>query len=135
MVKPFSPRELVARVRGILRRVDGGVGASATGAHGEALRAGRITLNIAEHRVLLDEREVSLTPTEFALLRTLLSSTSRVFTRDLLIAQAYDGNTFVSDRTIDSHVKGVRRKFARLEETADPIETVFGVGYRARELS
>ena len=126
VVKPFSPRELVARVRSILRRasgVDRGEG---------PLARGRLVLDPVAHRVVLDGREARLTPTEFELLRALMASPQRVFTRDALIPLVYDGNTFLSDRTIDSHVKGLRRRFAALDPEVDPVETVFGVGYRAR---
>jgi len=126
VVKPFSPRELVARVRSILRRAEGGGPAEAP------WRRGRLVLDRSAHRVLLDSREARLTPTEFELLATLLASPERVFTRDTLVALVYDGNTYLSDRTIDSHVKGIRRRFAALDPAVDPVETVFGVGYRAR---
>jgi DNA-binding response OmpR family regulator len=136
MVKPFSARELVARVRGILRRSHSlhPLHRITIPAAAPALRLGRVSLDAASHRVRLDQEDLPLTPTEFGLLRILLTAPQRVFTRDHLIAQVYDDNTFVSDRTIDSHVKGVRRKFARVDTTADPIETLFGVGYRARAL-
>lgn len=129
VVKPFSPREVLARVRSILRRSEG---PSTESAGSSPLTAGRVTLRPAEHQVMLDGREARLTPTEFQMLRVLLSAPDRVLTREVLIQKVYDGNTFVSDRTMDSHVKGIRRKFALLDPTADPIETVFGVGYRAR---
>ena len=130
VVKPFSPREVVARVKGILRRASPRMDSSGT----EATKFGRITLRPEEHRVLLDDREIPLTPTELALLTALLSAPNKVFDRDRLMEIAYAGEVVVSGRTIDSHIKGVRKKFTTLDADADPIETVRGVGYRARSL-
>jgi DNA-binding response OmpR family regulator len=128
VVKPFSPRELVARVRALLRR------SQAVATASEPLCRGRVEVDRSSHRVLLDGREVRTTPTELELLATLMSQPQRVFTREVLIAEVYDGNSFLSDRTIDSHVKGLRRRFSALDPGADPVETVFGVGYRLRVL-
>jgi two-component system OmpR family response regulator len=130
VVKPFSPRELVARVRSILRRAEGAASPAVT--QETPWRRGRLELDRSAHRVRLDGRQALLTPTEFELLATLLASPERVFSRDALVTLVYDGNTYLSDRTIDSHVKGIRRRFAALDPEVDPVETVFGVGYRAR---
>lgn len=130
VVKPFSTRELVARVRAIQRRTGPGAPSEA----GAALAAGRLALDPARHEVTVGGDPVPLTPVEFQLLRALLAAPGHVLTRDHLIDRAYGGDTFVSDRTIDSHVKGIRRRFAAVETDADPIETVFGVGYRIRAL-
>jgi two-component system OmpR family response regulator len=128
VVKPFSPREVVARVRTILRRAAGG------GAKPESeLRHGAVTLHLAEHRVAVDGRPVELTPREFDLLHTLLAAPRRVFSRQALVEQAYRDEAVVSGRTVDSHIKGIRRKFAEVAEGFDPIETIYGVGYRARQ--
>lgn len=129
LVKPFSPRELVARARSLLRR------ASVRDAASAALVFGRVRLDPSAHRVSLGEREISLTRTEFELLHTILARPSHVHSREALIADAYAGEVFVSGRTIDSHVKNIRRRFAQLEASADPIETVYGVGYRARSIA
>lgn len=130
VVKPFSPREVVARVKGILRRASGP--ASAPGA--PPMNFGRISLRPEEHRVLLDAIEIPLTPTELSLLTALLSAPNKVFDRDRLMEIAYGGQVVVSGRTIDSHIKGVRKKFTTIDASADPIETVRGVGYRAKSL-
>lgn len=130
VVKPFSPREVVARVKGILRRSQI---SSETESPAE-LRFGRITVRPDEYRVLLDTHEIALTRTELSLLTTLLSAPNKVFDRDRLMEVAYRGEVVVSGRTIDSHIKGVRKKFTALDGDADPIETVRGVGYRARSL-
>ena len=80
-----------------------------------------------------DDAPVALTPTEFSLLRTLLRAPGKVFSRAELLETAYE-DTVVSERTVDSHVKGIRRQFGSVDPAADPIETVFGVGYRVRSL-
>ena len=93
-----------------------------------------LRINRIEHRVWLDEKEIHLTPTEFELLWTCTSSPRRVFEREALIERAYDDQVHLSDRAIDSHIKGIRRKFQDVDPAADPIETVHGVGYRARRI-
>lgn len=125
VVKPFSPREVVARVRSILRRTQG----AKTPA---VLTHGGLMLSPQEHRVSVRGTVVDLTPREFDLLHTLMQSPSRVFSRDELVERAYRGEALVSGRTVDSHIKGIRRKFAAVDASFDPIETVYGVGYRAR---
>ena len=132
VVKPFSPREVVARVRTILRRAAAGGAAP----EGGELRHGPVVLHLAEHRVTVHGRAVELTPREFDLLHALLAAPRRVFSRQALVEQAYRDEAVVSDRTVDSHVKGIRRRFAEASdggEGFDPIETVYGVGYRARQ--
>jgi two-component system OmpR family response regulator len=124
--KPFSPRELVARVRAILRR------SSAQGAAADAaeprLSHGRLVLDAGQYKAFWNEHEIALTLTEFGILRTLLRRPGHVCTRDALMNEAYELHKIVSDRTIDSHVRRVRAKFAALG--ADPVETVHGVGYK-----
>jgi len=121
--KPFSPRELVARVRAILRRV------SAPAEKAEPpLAHGRLSLDAEAYKAYWDGKELTLTLTEFGILRTLLRRPGRVFTRDALMNEAYELHKIVSDRTIDSHVRRVRAKLAALG--ADPVETVHGVGYK-----
>jgi len=130
VTKPFSPRELAARVRAILRR------AAASPAPGadppeESLRCGALTLDLAACRARWGETEVLLTAMEFALLRALMRRSRKVFSRSELIEHAYDG-AVVSDRTVDSHIRRIRRKFGQLG--CDPIETVTGFGYRMASL-
>lgn len=124
LAKPFSPRELIARVKAILRR---GVAAPAATAS-ETLRQGRLALDSGAVRATWDGREVPLTATEFGILRTLMSRAGRVVSRDGLMDGAYAVERVVSDRTIDSHVRRIRAKFA--EFGASPIETLAGFGYR-----
>ena len=127
ITKPFSPRELVARVKAVLRR--GGDAASAHGGSDTApLRHGQVHLDPNEYRAFWGATEVVLTATEFGILRTLLSWPGKVFTRDALMDGAYDLNRVVSDRTIDSHVRRLRHKFELAG--GSPLETVHGVGYK-----
>ncbi|MEM7158866.1 MAG: response regulator transcription factor [Myxococcota bacterium] len=125
VVKPFSPREVVARIRTILRRSERAQTAA-------TIEHAGITLNPEEHWVSVQQSPIELTPREFDLLHTLLRSPSRVFSRDDLVEQAYRGQAVVSGRTVDSHIKGIRRKAAEAVPGFDPIETIYGVGYRAR---
>jgi two-component system OmpR family response regulator len=125
--KPFSPRELVARVRAILRRADA-LRASTGAAPEPRMAHGRLALDAGRYQAFWDGREVVLTLTEFGILRALLRRPGHVSTRDALMNEAYELHRIVSDRTIDSHVRRVRAKFAALG--ADPVETVHGVGYK-----
>ena len=123
VAKPFSPRELVARVRAILRRT----GAAPAEKAAPPLTHGRLSLDPDAYKAYWDGREIVLTLTEFGILRTLIRRPGRVCTRDALMNEAYELHRIVSDRTIDSHVRRVRAKLAALG--ADPIQTVHGVGY------
>ncbi|MBZ4194549.1 MAG: response regulator [Candidatus Contendobacter sp.] len=127
VTKPFSPRELTARVRAILRRGKGeapdGV---AAGEH--RMEHGRLRLDLERYTAFWQDQEVVLTLTEFGILRTLLGHPGKVFNRDQLMDGSYQDYRVVSDRTIDSHVRRVRAKFKALG--ADPIETLHGIGYR-----
>ncbi len=130
LTKPFSPRELVARVKAVLRRgspVSAGV-ALTMASEAQALRRGRLTLDLEAMRARWDGTEVVLTPAEFGILQTLMRRPGKVHTRDNLMAGAYNTARIVSDRTIDSHVRRVRAKFAAVGAT--PIETMPGFGYR-----
>ncbi len=124
--KSFSPRELLARVRAVLRRLREPAPATAV-----ALRRGPLAMDLARHRCSWDGREVVLTVTEFALLQALLGAPGKVFSRDELVDLAWGRGHAITDRTIDSHVRRIRQKLAAVG--ADPIETVYGIGYRLRE--
>jgi two-component system OmpR family response regulator len=131
--KPFSPRELVARVRAVLRRANpldeqDAENDNAKARQAKVLGRGLLKLDLDAHRAFWDGREVVLTVTEFGIVRTLLGHPGKVFSRDELMSGAYDETTVVSDRTIDSHVRRVRQKFEKAG--GDPIRTVFGVGYQ-----
>ncbi len=134
--KPFSQRLLIERVKAVLRRADGADGETATtgpGAQGKAIRRGRLTLDSARHDCLWDGRPVKLTVTEFLLLQSLAQRPGFVKSRDNLMDAAYDDQVYVDDRTIDSHIKRMRRKFRQVDPEFDAIETLYGVGYRYRE--
>jgi two-component system OmpR family response regulator len=126
VVKPFSPRELVARVKAVLRR--GGSPPLPLSAENTVLRHGRLELALDFVRASWDGRVVPLTATEFGILRTLIARPGRVYSRDNLMDGAYVVDKIVSDRTIDSHVRRVRAKFAAIG--AAPVETVHGLGYK-----
>ena len=134
--KPFSQRLLIARVRAILRRQDLAKG-DATAAPEEAepppLERGRLTMDPARHKVLWNGKEVALTVTEFLILETLAQRPGVVKSRNQLLDVAYQDDVYVDDRTIDSHIKRIRRKFRTVDPTFDAIETLYGVGYRFEE--
>lgn len=125
VTKPFSPRELVARVAAVLRR------ASPEESAGQPRAHGKLAMDAARRRCTWDGKEVTLTVVEFALLHALLAAPGRVFERAQIVSQAYGHGHFITERTVDSHIRRVRKKLAELG--ADPIETVYGVGYRLRE--
>ena len=123
VTKPFSPRELVARVRAVLRRHEVNVGS-------ELLRAADLTLDVPRMRVEAAGRRIDLTPTEFALLEALARQPGRVFTRSQLL-DAVHGVAFESyERAIDAHVKNIRRKLEPDPRRPRYLLTVYGVGYR-----
>ena len=129
LTKPFSPRELVARVRAVLRRFDSA--AAVPSPERRTLRHGELVVDPERHEVSHAGRRVVLTATEFALLAALVERPGVVFTRAQLMRRAYDSDVHVTERTLDTHVRRIRAKFRALG--ADPIETVHGVGYRAGE--
>jgi len=132
--KPFSQRLLIERVKAVLRRADGGEGEAGGGpASGKTIKRGRLTLDSARHDCLWDDRPVKLTVTEFLLLQSLAQRPGFVKSRDNLMDAAYDDQVYVDDRTIDSHIKRMRRKFRQVDPEFDAIETLYGVGYRYRE--
>jgi two-component system OmpR family response regulator len=126
LTKPFSPRELAARVAAVLRRTE----PQATSGPGEVLVRGPVRLDAARHKCQVNDRELGLTVTEFELLRALLGAPGRVLSRAQLVELAYGPGHFISDRTVDSHVRRLR---AKLGEAAPMVETVYGVGYRLSE--
>jgi two-component system response regulator ChvI len=132
--KPFSQRLLIERVKAVLRRAEGADGeAGATVGGGKSIKRGRLTLDSARHDCLWDDKAVKLTVTEFLLLQSLAQRPGFVKSRDNLMDAAYDDQVYVDDRTIDSHIKRMRRKFRQVDSEFDAIETLYGVGYRYRE--
>lgn len=133
VTKPFSPRELVARVKAVLRRgkvatTDGEGGTENTDSE---FRFGAIQMNVLQHYVSVDDEPIQLTATEFAMLRTLIKHPDQVFSRSNLMQHSYELQRIVSDRTIDSHIRRLRKKL--LTAGVDAIETVHGVGFRLRK--
>lgn len=124
VTKPFSPRELISRVRAVLRRTGQSLPQM------EIFRIGGITLDRESHLVTLDEAIVDLTPSEFDLLATLMSSPGRTFTRLELLDQIQDTAFVGYARTIDVHIKNLRAKIEDNPRQPRYIETVYGVGYR-----
>ncbi len=125
MIKPFSPRELILRVKAILKR-----GRPKEEPVKEIIEAGPITLDTARHKVVVDKKEVVLTAMEFKLLLTLMQRQGRVQSRDKLLSDVWDIESDVTTRTIDTHVKRLRQK---LGKGGNFIETIRGHGYRFKE--
>jgi two-component system OmpR family response regulator len=126
VTKPFSPRELVARIKAILKRSAGGQDQSATS---EALHHGNLHLDPARHQCLIDGTTVALTAREMGILSHLMARPNQVIPRPALTDAVYGVNIHVSDRTVDSHLRNLRAKLAQAGCT-DAIETVHGVGIR-----
>ncbi len=139
--KPFSPREVVARVKAILRRIenaarpkpaDGEDDAGGTGGAGGSANAAGAAFEIdPEHHVArLDGRNLNLTPVELRLLALLVANPGRIYSRDFLLRRLYDDHRVVTDRTVDSHVKNLRRKLQAVRPEHDFIRSIYGVGYQ-----
>jgi two-component system, OmpR family, response regulator ChvI len=135
IAKPFSQRLLIARIRAILRRQDLAMGEGRTEGGGDEADAalidrGRLVMDSARHKVLWDGKEIKLTVTEFLILEALAQRPGVVKSRNQLLDVAYQDDVYVDDRTIDSHIKRIRRKFRAADPGFDAIETLYGVGYR-----
>jgi two-component system, OmpR family, response regulator BaeR len=120
MCKPFSPREVVARVKAILRRARAGT------EHNHA----SLRINEDTHSAVFHGTALELTPVEFRLLKTLAASPGRVFSRDRLLDNLYLDHRVVTDRTVDSHIKNLRRKLEQAAPGQEPIRSIYGVGYK-----
>ena len=136
--KPFSQRLLIERVKAVLRRAnpeddEALTSSAAVISASKAIKRGRLTLDPARHDCLWDGKPVRLTVTEFLLLQSLAQRPGFVKSRDNLMDAAYEDQVYVDDRTIDSHVKRMRKKFREVDSDFDSIETLYGVGYRYRE--
>lgn len=133
LCKPFSMRELVARVKVLFRRLSL-LNGRAAAEEEELLTIGDLVLDLRRYTARWGERTVPLTVTEFMMLHALVRRPGHVKTRQQLMEQGYPHDTYVSDRTIDSHIKRIRKKFSNLDEAFDQIETVYGLGYRYTEV-
>ncbi|MEZ5680169.1 MAG: response regulator transcription factor [Erythrobacter sp.] len=133
IAKPFSLRLLLARIRTILRRSDARRPLTATDAldepPGEVIERGRLLMDPARHHVTWGGKPVSLTVTEFLLLEALALRPGVIKSRNQLMDAAYPDDVFVDDRTVDSHIKRMRRKFRSVDNTFSAIETLYGAGY------
>ncbi len=130
ITKPFSTRLLIARIRAVLRRYE----APSEGQNGsERVICGALTLDDARHTCTLDGTPVALTVTEYLLLRTLAARPGHVKSRAQLMDAGYGPQTYVDDRTIDSHIRRIRQKLRAADPAFQSIETLYGLGYRYRE--
>jgi len=123
--KPFSPREVVARVKSVLRRVE-----AVKTEDEETLTYRNVVLDESRFRCKVDDAELELTRVEFRLLAAMVRRPGHVFSRDQLMNLAYQDQRVVSDRTIDSHVKNLRRKLNSQSQSGDLIHSVYGMGYK-----
>ena len=131
--KPFSQRLLVERVKAILRRSAGKDSTSSKDNSAQALVRGLLVMDPARHASTWKGLAVTLTVTEFLILQALATRPGVVKSRDALMDAAYDDQVYVDDRTIDSHIKRVRRKFREVDGEFEQIETLYGIGYRYRD--
>jgi len=134
VAKPFSQRLVVERVKAVLRRFQPKEpGATPEAEAARVLERGKLKLDPERHTCHWDNRPVTLTVTEFLILQALAQRPGVVKTRDALMDAAYDDQVYVDDRTIDSHIKRLRKKFKQVDDNFDVIETLYGVGYRFKE--
>src|ERR1700683_3962094 len=131
--KPFSQRLLVERVKAILRRSNPKEAAAQQASEAKILERGRLKMDPERHPCTWNNEPVTLTVTEFLILQALATRPGVVKSRNALMEAAYDDQVYVDDRTIDSHIKRLRKKFKVVEDEFEMIETLYGVGYRFRE--
>ncbi len=132
--KPFSQRLLLERVKAVLRRAEGKKGTHApAGEAKQSMVRGKLVLDPMRHECTWEGKPVRLTVTEFLILQCLAQRPGFVKSRDNLMDAAYDDQVYVDDRTIDSHIKRLRKKFKVADDDFDSIETLYGVGYRYKE--
>ena len=133
ITKPFSQRLLLERIRALLRRNETSRAEGSGAPPGGIMVRGDLILDEHKHQCTWKGQDIQLTVTEFLLLKTLAARPGVVRSRDALIDAAYGENIYVDDRTIDSHIKRVRKKFRAHDESFNRIETLYGIGYRYRE--
>ena len=132
--KPFSQRLLIERVKAVLRRSQNKEN-STNEKKTQILQRDKLLLDPERHRCLWDDKPIALTVTEFLILHALSQRPGIVKSRDALMDAAYDDQVYVDDRTIDSHIKRLRKKFKQIDKNFNSIETLYGIGYRFREAS
>jgi two-component system response regulator ChvI len=133
ITKPFSQRLLLERIRALLRRNEAGKAEGSGTAPGGVMTRGDLVLDETKHQCTWRGNDIQLTVTEFLLVKALAARPGMVKSRDQLIDAAYGENIYVDDRTIDSHVKRIRKKFRTGTEEFNHIETLYGIGYRYKE--
>ena len=131
--KPFSQRLLVERVKAVLRRAQPKEAVIANDTETRVIERGKLLMDPERHACTWEESPVTLTVTEFLILQALAQRPGIVKSRDALMDAAYDDQVYVDDRTIDSHIKRLRKKFKAVDNSFDAIETLYGVGYRFKE--
>ena len=131
--KPFSQRLLVERVKAVLRRAVPRDGSAPAPEAAKTIDRGKLSMDPDRHSCTWDSKPVTLTVTEFLILQSLAQRPGIVKSRDALMDAAYDDQVYVDDRTIDSHIKRLRKKFKLVDDDFDGIETLYGVGYRFKE--
>ena len=131
--KPFSQRLLVERVKAVMRRAIPRDGTPVLTDASKIIERGKLSMDSDRHACTWSGKPVTLTVTEFLILQALALRPGIVKSRDALMDAAYDDQVYVDDRTIDSHIKRLRKKFTQVDETFDGIETLYGVGYRFKE--
>jgi two-component system response regulator ChvI len=132
--KPFSQRLLVERVKAVMRRVTAKEGGNPKETDAKVLERGLLRMDPERHICTWKTEQVTLTVTEFLILQALASRPGVVKSRNALMDAAYDDQVYVDDRTIDSHIKRLRKKFKAVDDAFDMIETLYGVGYRFKEV-
>jgi two-component system response regulator ChvI len=133
ITKPFSQRLLIERIRAVLRRAEASEPGAAPTGKDKIIHRGDLVMDPDRHLCTWQDKPVSLTVTEFLILRSLASRPGHVKSRDQLMDAAYGENIYVDDRTIDSHIKRLRKKFKAVDTDFDKIETLYGIGYRYAE--
>jgi two-component system response regulator ChvI len=131
--KPFSQRLLVERIRALLRREEMSTATPEREGGNDVLTRGELRLDLVKHQCLWKSDDITLTVTEFLILKSLVQRPGHVKTRDQLMDAAYGEHIYVDDRTIDSHIKRLRKKFKAVDENFNQIETLYGVGYRYKD--
>ena len=133
ITQPASNRLLIQRINALIRRVNLSSNKHDLSGHDAEIRRGSLTLDSAKHTCTWNDQPVTLTVTEFLILSSLATHPGHVRSRDQLLDAAFDGESYVNDRTVDSHIKRIRRKFEMVDHTFSNIETLYGVGYRYQE--
>jgi two-component system response regulator ChvI len=133
ITKPFSQRLLLERIRALLRRNEASRAGTGAGAANGVIVRGDLVLDENKHLCTWKGRDIDLTVTEFLLVKALALRPGMVKSRDQLIDAAYGETTYVDDRTVDSHVKRIRKKFRAIDENFNQIETLYGIGYRYKD--